>query len=113
MAKFKFFGFTNPVPGREDEYNEWYTKTHLADLLKIPGIVSAQRFKLAEQQRSPGPHPFRYLAVYECEADDVGTIISELKSRSGTPEMPISSAMDAERFMCFFEPITDVVRSED
>lgn len=113
MAKYKFFGFTNPVPGREDEYNDWYTNTHLADLLKVPGIVSAQRFKLTDHQRSPGPQPYKYLAVYDCEAGDAGEIIAELKKHSGTSEMPISSAMDTERLMYFFEPITDVKHSED
>ncbi|WP_274626951.1 DUF4286 family protein [Arvimicrobium flavum] len=112
MPKYLFFGFTNPVPGREDEYNDWYTETHLPDLLKVPGIVSAQRFKLADHQRSPGPHPYKYLAVYECETDDVRSIVSELKARSGTSEMPISSAMDTERLMYFFEPITDVKSTE-
>ncbi len=113
MPKFKFFGFTNPVPGREDEYNEWYDNTHLADLLKIPGIVSAQRFKLTDEQRSPGTYPYKYLAVYDCEADNVGSIVSELKARSGTTDMPISDAMGTERMMFFFEPITEVIRSDD
>lgn len=112
MAKYQFIGFTNPVPGREDEYNEWYTNTHVHDVLKIPGIVSAQRYKLAEHQRSPGPHPYKYLAIYECETDDVRNIIAELKARSGTSEMPISDAMDSERLMYFFEPMTDVIRED-
>lgn len=113
MPKFKFFGFTNPVPGREDEYNEWYDNTHLSDLLKIPGILSAQRYRLTDEQRSPGPCPYKYLAVYDCEADHVGSIIAELAARSGTADMPISDAMDTERMMFFFEPITEVIHRKD
>ena len=113
MAKFKFYGFTNPVAGREDEFNAWYDTTHLADLLKVPGILSAQRFRLTEEQRAAGPHPYRYLAVYDCEAESVGSVISELKARSGTERMPISDSMDTERMMFFFEPITDVIHRAD
>src|SRR4051812_5666782 len=51
MPRFKFLAFTNPVEGREDEYNEWYTNTHLADLLRVPGLMSAQRFRLTGSQK--------------------------------------------------------------
>ena len=107
MTTHHLIVLTNPVDGREDEYNDWYTNRHLADVLKVPGIVAAQRFKLSEQQRDPGPHPFAYLAIYECETDDARKIVSELKSRSGTEVMPTTAALAAERLVCFFEPITD------
>jgi hypothetical protein len=46
MEKHLFVVFTNAVEGQEDIYNEWYTDVHLKDVLKVPGIVAAQRFKL-------------------------------------------------------------------
>jgi hypothetical protein len=30
--KQQFLVFTNPVEGREDEYNEWYDNVHLGDV---------------------------------------------------------------------------------
>lgn len=33
---------TNSVAGREDEFNRWYSETHLADVLAVPGGVRAQ-----------------------------------------------------------------------
>jgi len=44
MQRCNLIVFTNPVEGRDDEYNDWYTNTHLPDVLKIPGITGAQRF---------------------------------------------------------------------
>ncbi len=35
---------TNPKPGREEEFMKWY-ESHVYDLLKVPGIISVQRYK--------------------------------------------------------------------
>lgn len=42
--------YSNPVEGREQEYNDWYSNQHLNDLLAIPGVISARRFKLSGTQ---------------------------------------------------------------
>ena len=65
MAKYTFVVLTNAVEGKDDAFDEWYTNTHLGDVLAVPGFVSAQRFKLTDVQRAKPPHPFRYLALYE------------------------------------------------
>jgi len=112
MPRFSLIVLTNPAEGREDEYNTWYSDTHLADVLRVPGVVAAQRFRKTVSQRDAGPYPWDYLAIYDCETDDVRQVIDALRQRSGTPEMPISSALDDTRYVCFFEPITDLKRSE-
>ena len=43
------------------EFNEWYNKEHLPELLSVPGILSASRYEAAKG----GP---QYLACYELEA---------------------------------------------
>ena len=68
MAKSVLMVLTNPVAGKEDEFNDWYTNVHIREIVEVPGIVSAQRFKLAEAQSGPvGSH--EYLAIYEVEGD--------------------------------------------
>jgi hypothetical protein len=42
----RFLVLSNPAAGMEDEFNEWYKHVHTADVLQVPGLVSAQRFKL-------------------------------------------------------------------
>ena len=44
MAKYTFVVLTNAVEGKDDAFDEWYTNTHLGDVLAVPGFVSAQRF---------------------------------------------------------------------
>lgn len=109
MPYFKLIVLSNPVEGREDEYNDWYTGTHLADVLRVPGIVGAQRLRCTEVQRDIGPKPWKYMAIYECNADNVQQVIDGLRARSGTPEMPISSALAESRYVYFFEPITEMM----
>jgi len=62
---------SNPVAGREDEYNDWYTKTHIPEILRVPGMVAAERFVLSDVQRVPPPTApaFRYIAIYEVDGD--------------------------------------------
>jgi hypothetical protein len=60
VAKHVFVVFTNPLEGREDDYNAWYSDVHLKDVLQVPGIIAAQRFKLSVVQRDPPPFPWRY-----------------------------------------------------
>src|SRR5438045_4241879 len=43
------------------EFNEWYNKEHLPDLLAVPGILSAARYEAVKG----GP---QYLACYELES---------------------------------------------
>lgn len=95
---------TNPVKGREEEYNSWYDDRHLADVLCIPGIVSAERFELSAAQRFDPPYPYGYLALYWIETDDLAGVIHELKTRVGTELMPASDAMAKDRLVYLFKP---------
>jgi hypothetical protein len=69
---------TEPTPGREDEYNDYYENLHLDEVLATTLLHSAQRFKLTAQQGLACPLP--YLAIYEAEADDPQTILDDLNA---------------------------------
>src|ERR1700730_8074803 len=51
--------FSNPVAGREDEYNKWYDGRHLADGSSIPGFVGGQRYVVNVGQLRDDPKPRR------------------------------------------------------
>jgi len=104
--KYVFVVMTNPRPGREAEYNDWYTNTHIPDVLKVPGIVAAQRFALAAKQRRDPPYPYKYLATYEIEIDDVSKTIQGLINGRASGAIPISDAMDPNTAAWIYEPIT-------
>jgi hypothetical protein len=106
MAKHVFVVLTNSVEGQEDAFNEWYDNTHLGDVLKVPGFLSAQRFKLSDTQWGDPPFPWRYLALYEIETDDLAATMAELKARSGTSQMVLSSALSPDFLAWMFQPVT-------
>ncbi len=48
----------------EDDFNRWYNEEHLAELLSVPGVLSAARYEAT----SSGP---KHMAVYELESPAV------------------------------------------
>jgi hypothetical protein len=52
------------------------------------------------------PFPWRYLALYELETDDLNRTLEALRERAGTSAMVISNAGGAGRAGWFFKPIT-------
>ena len=106
MPKYNLIALTNAVAGRDDEFNDWHTNVHLADVLKLPGVVAAQRYRMSGTQHRPGPFDYGYMAVYEIEIDDIRTTLDELKVVSGTDRMPLSPALQDRRMVWIMEPIT-------
>jgi hypothetical protein len=101
VARHLFVVSSNPAQGREKDYNEWYTR-HVADLLALPGVISARRFVLSDAQATDAAHPFKYLACYEVETDDLQKFIGHLISVSGTEAMPISTALSPTNSALFW-----------
>jgi hypothetical protein len=83
MAKALYLVYTNCEPGREAEFKDWYETVHLPDLLRVEGIVAAQRFRLT----GPGPQTLnragepavaQYLAVYELDTEDTDAVLERI-----------------------------------
>jgi hypothetical protein len=112
MARYKLIVLTNPHPGQDQEYNDWYTRQHLQDVTTVPGYLSAQRFKLTHPMGFE--HAWQYLAIYEVETDDPEASVTALLSRQGTDAMLISDALDLDGAVAgLFEPISSVVQASD
>jgi len=105
MATFHFMVFSNPVDGREDDFNTWYDKEHLEDLLAIDGFKAAQRYRLAALGPGQDEPTYRYAAVYEAEGDDAAGLQQKLMDAltSGRVRPPNSIAPGA--LAAWFEPI--------
>jgi hypothetical protein len=115
MAKYTFVVMTNPTAGKEAEFNEWYNKQHIPDVLNVPGFVSGQRFRIADAQmgREAGKG-YKYLAIYEIETDDLAAVLKELRARGGTPEIVASDAIDMKNVSAFvFTPVAEKVMAKD
>ena len=81
---------SNPVAGREDEFNRWYEHDHLRNGVLTPGILAGQRFRRAEGPWPAGKH--EYLTIWEI--DGPAFALAQLASVKGTDAMPISLAID-------------------
>jgi hypothetical protein len=115
MAKYTFVVLSNPTtPGQEAEYNEWYNKIHIPDVLNVPGFVAAQRFRLADAQFADGAPAHRYLALYELDTDDIKGSLKELQKRVGTDDMVMSDAIDMKGIVAAtFTPVAERVLAKD
>jgi hypothetical protein len=112
MRRFKMLVFSEPFEGRDDEFNEWYTGRHLADICALPGFATAQRFKL--HSVSMGKSLNRYLAIYDMESDDPDWVVETMFAARDTPAMPIHPAfnLDATTVM-LYEELSEVVMATD
>jgi hypothetical protein len=109
MSAYKFFVFTNAKPGREDEFNSWYSNVHVQDVLTVPGFRQAQRFELEPDVSMPSE--WRYLVIYEIETDDLKATLGELKRRHSSGQMPLGDAMEPRRAAYAFRAMGPVVVS--
>lgn len=107
MATHKLMVYSGPVAGREEEYNQWYSNTHLADVLKVPGVVAAQRFSLPPEEGAA-----RYVAIYELETADPTGLLNELQQRVGSAAMPMSDSLDTRSVaMTLLTAVSDRVQA--
>jgi hypothetical protein len=106
---------TNALPGQEAEFNEWYDNVHLHDILRVPGIVTAQRFRLSPVRRggnySTMARPFEYLALYELDGD-TNDVLDRIEAARAAGKIPWSAALDPVFSAYIYEPIGASLRKE-
>lgn len=101
--RYILVGLSGPQPGRDDDYNTWYTEKHVRDALKVIG--TAERGKLDRTQGGVEP-PFPYIAVYEVETDDLDATLAELE-KACAEGAGFSDAIDVESVVFWaFKSIT-------
>ena len=94
MAEYKMVVLSNPVPGREQECDQWYEDVHLKDMVKFTGFKSAQRFRL--QSPIAESNPYQFLAIYEIETDDLDSTVQELITAAETGNLNVSESLNTE-----------------
>lgn len=106
MPKHLLVAMTNPLPGKDAEFNDWYDNVAYPTYKALPGLVPLGRFKAADV---PPLFPFQmentfvYLSLYYFEADDPVSFMQELKAAFALhPQYHFSDTIDQSHF---FEPI--------
>ncbi|MBV1686182.1 hypothetical protein KRR38_00465 [Novosphingobium sp. G106] len=95
MARFHYTILSRAVPGREEEFIAWYRDRHLADVCRMPGVISGKLFRMDFQrvyELDEAPQ-WTLMTIYELEGDDPGSIIDSIRAASGSESMPASDAL--------------------
>lgn len=92
--------FSDPVPGREEEFDRWYDEVHVPEVLAVPGVVAAQRYRLSELEQpevdgipSPAPPAHRFLVVYDLDRDPQA-VMDDFVAQVTSGTMDLSDALD-------------------
>ncbi|MDA4106818.1 DUF4286 family protein [Mycolicibacterium holsaticum] len=103
--KFIQIVFSNPLDGRDDEFNDWYDNVHIPDLLAIPGMLSAQRYDLKNAEiydMEGGTAPeHRYAIIYEMEGD-VDTILNKIQDGVTAGKITMADCLDMSSWRLSF-----------
>ena len=80
MPKGIFIVYSNCTEAsRDEEFNQWYTHTHLPDLGEAKGLLKSRRFR----NLRPLQGPSQYLAIYEFKSDDLEASAADLNTPGG------------------------------
>ena len=93
MAKALMVAYSSAVPGRNDEYDQWYEEVHVPDVrAAIPSITAVHRYEQVDLQGGSGPT--RYLTVYELGDADVATAAGQLGAAGQAGRLRPTDTMD-------------------
>lgn len=80
MPRYVLIALNSPTRGDGDEaeYNDWYNRTHKADLLKVDGSRSVRRFKAILRNRIDED----YVSITEIDAANPDAVMQQLAERA-------------------------------
>ncbi len=82
MPKHVFLAFTNPVEGREEDFNDWQDDVHLPEGMENKGFVRVTRYRLGDAQFAPADGRAQYLNIWEIETDDIAATLAAAGERN-------------------------------
>jgi hypothetical protein len=89
---------SNPVAGRLEDYDDWYSNIHIRDAMRFRGGLSAQRF--APHDLDAADQQPVHLALYE--TSDAPRFTQEHMDNAGTPRMRTTSAFDRTKISDYY-----------
>jgi hypothetical protein len=81
--------FNKPPTGLSDEeFNTWAIE-HFDEILRIPGWISARRFRIESDVLPDTPIPFPFMSMYELEGDPAAAVEAMVEeSKKGWMDFP-------------------------
>ncbi|MDM0084710.1 hypothetical protein QTI17_29335 [Variovorax sp. J31P179] len=112
MSRHLMCVMTSPTAGKEQEFQRWYNDQHVPDVMRLPGVLTGQRFRLSSVQHKAPPFAQNYVALYDIESDDLEGFNAEIARRFGTPEMPMSDALALPVVRFLLDPDSPLLRTD-
>jgi len=80
--RYVYLVMSDPLPGKEFEFNDFYQNTHMGDLVQLPGWMGAQRFRLVSVMPRTTQPLFRRgnLIIWDQVGDDLAKLQSESRA---------------------------------
>ena len=78
--RYVFLVMSDPLPGREFDFNDGYQNMHMGDLVQLPGWTGAQRFRLVPNVTPRNTQPLYRrgnLIIWDQEGTDLGKLRSD------------------------------------
>jgi hypothetical protein len=83
QKRYAYLVMSDPLPGREFDFNDGYQNMHMGDLVQLPGWTGAQRFRLVPNVMPRNIQPLYRrgnLIIWDQEGDDLGKLQSESRA---------------------------------
>lgn len=68
-------------PGQLEALARWYDETHIADLLAVPGLVSAERHTVLPLKGPEGVPAWDFMLIYGLEGDPMTVLGNMAKAQ--------------------------------
>ncbi|WP_419825530.1 hypothetical protein [Sphingomonas sp.] len=100
MHKSIMIVLSKPVSQEDEEaYNRWYSDVHLAEIVALPGVTGAARYKIAELAlpSEPSKRTQKYIAIYELTANteaELQAFVDNMNASIGAGNFDMSGPMD-------------------
>jgi len=81
--RYVYLVMSDPLPGREFDFNDGYQNMHMGDLVQLPGWTGAQRFRLVPEIMPRNTKPLYRrgnLIIWDQEGADLGKLQSESRA---------------------------------
>jgi hypothetical protein len=99
--QLKMVVFASAIEGRENEFLTWYDGVHMADMLRVDGIESIQRYDLVREPDRPRA-PGHSMTVFTWEVDDVASARAAMAQAQRAGAMPLHDSMDTSLTRSWF-----------
>lgn len=107
MGRYQLIALTNPVEGREEEFNRWYDAFHVPETCAVPGVVGARRYRRIGTPKPNGDSPrYEYFVIYDVETDDPAATLALLQEHIETGRIGRNSELMAQpSWTAMFAPL--------